>query len=212
MSLIPVVRVALPTPVRRLFDYRAALPGLFPGAMQPGMRVRVPFGSRRLDGVVMEVADASEIPDDRLKSVLELLDTTPIVDAATLSLLNWAAEYYHHPIGEVLAAALPKALRMGVAVDPVEERWLLTQAGREAAATGEPGRAPRQRQLLAALLPHPAGATAAELDQQLPSWRPAARALIERGWVVARATVVADTESAPAATGEAAVSAGPQPN
>ncbi|MGH8303851.1 MAG: primosomal protein N' [Steroidobacteraceae bacterium] len=212
MSPVPVVRVALPTPVRRLFDYRAALPGLPPGAIQRGMRVRVPFGRRRLDGVVMEVAATSEIPDDRLKSVLELLDSRPIVDAATLSLLSWAAEYYHHPIGEVLAAALPKALRLGAAVDPVEERWRLTPAGREAAASGEPRRAPRQQQLLAALLPHPLGPTAAELDRNLPSWRPAARALIERGWVVAQTTAAQDAEDDPAVTGEAAASPGPEPN
>ncbi|HEX8755324.1 MAG TPA: primosomal protein N' [Steroidobacteraceae bacterium] len=224
MSSVSVVRVALPTPVRRLFDYRAELPDPPPGGIEPGMRVRVPFGSRRLEGVVMEVGHTSEIPDDRLKSVLELLDSRPLIDATTLSLLRWAAEYYHHPIGEVLAAALPKALRLGAAVDPVEERWLLTPAGRVAMVGGEPRRAPRQRQLLAALAERDSvdlsgeaqpcarapGLTAVELDERLQSWREAARTLIARGWVVA-----IETSAAPDAGNEiaaAAVSQGPEPN
>ena len=109
MSSVPVVRVALPTPLRRLFDYRASPAGDY--AIAVGMRVRVPFGQRRLIGVAMETAASSDLPDERLKPVLERLDPQPIFDAATLGLLGWAADYYHHPIGEVLAAALPKALR-----------------------------------------------------------------------------------------------------
>lgn len=223
MNSVPVVRVALPTPLRRLFDYRADVLGPGGEAIGPGMRVRVPFGRRRLVGVIMEVADASEVPDDRLKSVLECVDSRPVFDAAALSLLGWAADYYHHPIGEVLTAALPKALRLGGGVDSLEERWLLTSEGREALAGGEPRRAPRQRQLLAALAGPDAvessgaahssarvpGLTAAELDEELASWREAARALIERGWVA-----VIETSTAPEVEGgiAAAPSPGPEPN
>src|SRR6185312_3674293 len=151
MSSVPIVRVALPTPLRRLFDYRAEPPGAAGAAIEPGMRVRVPFGRQRLIGVAMETAAGSELPDERLKPVLERLDPQPIFDPATLALLGWAADYYHHPIGEVLAAALPKALRLGATTDSAEERWIFTAEGLEAYARGEPRRAPRQRQLLAAL-------------------------------------------------------------
>jgi len=105
--------VALDTPLRRLFDY---LPPASPGALQlpaPGSRVRVPFGRQRLVGVVLASADTSEVPPGRLKPILEVLDPKPVLDAAALELLGWAARYYHHPIGEVLAGALPKALRLG---------------------------------------------------------------------------------------------------
>src|SRR5579863_513993 len=100
MSSVPVVRVALPTPLRRLFDYRAG--PTHDHAITAGMRVRVPFGQRHLIGVAMEVAAGSELPYERLKAVLERLDRQPIFDPATLALLGWAADYYHHPIGEVL--------------------------------------------------------------------------------------------------------------
>jgi primosomal protein N' (replication factor Y) (superfamily II helicase) len=206
MSSVPVVRVALPTPLRRLFDYRADPAGHCP--IVAGTRVRVPFGQRRLVGVAMETAASSELPDERLKPVLETLDPQPIFDPATLALLGWAADYYHHPVGEVLAAALPKALRLGAAIDVAEERWIFTPAGLEAYTSGEPRRAPRQRQLLAALTA--GGLTAAELDGKLESWRDAARTLVARGWLstvaLPPATVAAPTPA------PLAVSPGPEPN
>jgi len=220
MSSVPVVRVALPTPLRRLFDYRAGPPGATGGEIEPGMRVRVPFGRQRLIGVATGTAAGSELPEERLKSVLERLDPQPIFDPATLALLAWAADYYHHPIGEVLAAALPKALRLGAAIDAIEERWVISPAGLEAYACGEPKRGPRQRQLLAALAQHrpevtssspqPPGLTAAELDEKLESWRDAARALIARGWVIALERPTVATAAPMPAIADAGH--GPEPN
>ncbi|MBW4051299.1 MAG: primosomal protein N' [Proteobacteria bacterium] len=216
MSSVPVVRVALPTPLRRLFDYRAGPAG--DSTIEPGMRIRVPFGRQRLIGIVMETAAASELPDERLKPVLERLDPRPVLDGATLALLGWAADYYHHPIGEVLAAALPKALRLGAAIDATEERWVLTPEGREAHTRGEPRRAPRQRQLLTALASSEASATSgtdppglagADLNEKLDAWRDAAQALIGRGWLT-------KLEVKPAAAaqirGPVAVAPGPEAN
>lgn len=194
------------------------------------MRVRVPFGRQRLVGVTMEMAASSELADERLKPVLECLDPRPILDPAALALLRWAADYYHHPIGEVLAAALPKALRLGAAIDPLEQRWLLTPEGREARVSGGPRRAPRQRQLLAALAEsaaegspgmdqnaRPMGLTAAELDERLESWRDAARALVARGWVVAieaapAAAAAPKAEHECPASKSAVMHPGPEPN
>ncbi|HVC29940.1 MAG TPA: DEAD/DEAH box helicase, partial [Steroidobacteraceae bacterium] len=229
MSSLLVVRVALPTPLRRLFDYRAGPAVGCP--IEPGSRVRVPFGRQRLIGIAMEMAAGSQLPDDKLKPVLECLDSQPIFDPATLALLGWAADYYHHPLGEVLAAALPKPLRLGAAIDALEERWVATAQGREAWARGEPRRAPRQRPLLAALAERGAsavggaadfsarapGLAATELDERLGSWRDAARALVDRGWLVvievpqalASASAVTQPGEAPEAL---AVGTAPEPN
>ena len=177
MPPAPILRVALPTPLRQLFDYRN------PGhPMSPGMRVRVPFGRQRLVGVVMATAETTDVPAERLKAVLQPLDDRPVFDAGLLELLRWAAGYYHHPIGEVVAAALPKALRLGASVSAWEERWQITPAGRAAHLAGEPKRSPRRQALLAALLG--TERTAAELREQLgESWRAATRPLAERGWI-----------------------------
>jgi primosomal protein N' (replication factor Y) len=184
-----VFRVALDTPLRRLFDYLPPAPD--PTAFPPvvGARVRVPFGRQRLIGLILEAADSSEVPAGRLKPILEVLDSTPVVDAGALALLGWAAQYYHHPIGEVLSSALPKALRMGASAAASEERWFATAAGVAARAHGEPRRAPRQRALLEFLSAGTA-ATAAALDEQHGSWREAARALTARGWIASAAVAI----------------------
>ena len=70
----------------------------------------------------------SELPAERLKPILEVLDPTPIADAGVLVTLRWAAQYYHHPIGEVLASALPKGLRQGASAVASEERWSASAA------------------------------------------------------------------------------------
>jgi primosomal protein N' (replication factor Y) len=191
MTLPCVFRVALDTPLKRLFDYLPPAEGLFPVPIRPGMRVRVPFGRQRLVGIVMDVAESSDLPEDRLRSILEVLDPRPVLDASALALLRWAAEYYHHPIGEVLATALPKALRLGADAETREERWNITAEGREAYGQGEPRRAPKQRELLAYLArPEAGGVSAAELDSTLPNWRVAARVLKERGWAQSAHVVV----------------------
>jgi len=189
-----VFRVALDTPLRRLFDYLPpASPGAHPPA--PGARVRVPFGRRRLVGVIVASAETSELPPGRLKPILEVLDSRPVLDAPALELLGWAAHYYHHPIGEVLAGALPRALRLGAGAAGSEERWVATPAGAQAHAAGEPRRAARQRSLLEFLLAE-GGAAAATLNERLGSWREAARSLLARGWI-------ARTERAPEAQAQA---------
>jgi primosomal protein N' (replication factor Y) len=175
----PVLRIALDMPLRRLFDY---LPPS--AAVGPGQRVRVPFGRRSLVGLVVEQAAGSDLPADRLKPVLEVLDAEPVLDASAVELLKWAADYYHHPIGEVVAAAMPKALREGAATVAVEKAWSLTPAGREALAAGEPKRAARQRQLLELLGQHDELAIS-QLGTLMEGWQEAARALMKRGWAAA---------------------------
>jgi len=177
-----VFRVALDMPLRRVFDYLA--PEDPSGAVIPipGVRVRVPFGRQRLVGMVIEVADSSDLPADRLKPILEVLDPQPILDPAALGRLRWAAEYYHHPIGEVVAAAMPKALRLGASSSSKEERWILPATGHDAHEQGEPKRAPKQRKLLEFLAAN-AAATADTLTEHLPNWRDAAKQLVARGWL-----------------------------
>jgi primosomal protein N' (replication factor Y) len=185
-----IFRVALDTPLRRLFDYLSPAQATVPPSV--GARVRVPFGRQRRVGVIAGVADTSEVPAARLKPILEVLDATSVIDPGLRELLRWAAEYYHHPLGEVFSSALPRALRLGAPAVAREERWLLSETGAAAAAAGEPRRAPRQRALLALLLERRA-ASAALLDERLGAWRDAARALAARGWIASAEVELAPT-------------------
>jgi primosomal protein N' (replication factor Y) (superfamily II helicase) len=197
-----IFRVALDTPLRSLFDY--VPPVTFtPGTIQAGMRVRVPFGRRRLVGVVMAEAGTSEVAPERLRPILEVLDARPLLDPAALALIGWTADYYHHPIGEVVATALPKALRLGAPVTALEARWTATAEGIAARAGDELRRAPKQRALLEFLIGQ-RGASDTALEERLHPWRDAARALVARGLITS--VEVPREPAAPSGTIASAVS------
>jgi primosomal protein N' (replication factor Y) len=166
--------------LRRIFDYRP--PAHLQGIAAPplGVRVRVPFGRRQLIGVLVGVADESAVAAPKLKAALAILDERPVVDPVTFDLLRWAAEYYHHPIGEVFAAALPVSLRAGQAALQTVEWWCVSPAGRRELSAPSGRRAPQQRALLAWLAER-ARATADEVGG---AFKPAQlRALAARGWI-----------------------------
>ena len=218
MTPARVFRVALDTPLKRLFDYLEPPSGLFAVPVSAGMRVRVPFGRQRLVGIVMEAATSTDVPSEKLKPISEVLDAQPVLDASALALLQWAADYYHHPIGEVLSSALPKAMRMGATAEAREERWSVTAEGMAGHAVGEPRRAPKQRELLGYLVAAEdaaarvgqgvagkaahgggqsaiVGVSATTLDGAFPKWRETARALADRGWVTSAEVSLTGGES-----------------
>ena len=183
-----ILQVALDTPLRRVFDYR--LPPNEPEKLPPlGIRIRVPFGRRRLIGVLVGIAAQSSISESKLKAALEFLDSKAVFDPVTFELLRWAADYYHHPVGEVYAAALPAALRAGQpAIDQLRQ-WTLTAAGLQELAAPSSRRAPQQRAALAWLGEHP-GATQPQANEL---FKPAHWRMLEtRGWIVSEAAA-ADT-------------------
>lgn len=103
-----IALVAVPRPLPTTLSYSVP-PQLSPVV---GGRVTVPLGRQQLTGVVMALQDQPVAENTfALKAVTESLDETPLVDTSILALLEWAARYYHYPIGEVLFTALPVALR-----------------------------------------------------------------------------------------------------
>jgi primosomal protein N' (replication factor Y) (superfamily II helicase) len=177
-----VLRVAIDAPLRSPFDYLPP-PGLASAAVPLGVRVRVPVGRRETIGVVVDHADQSQVSAAALKSVHQIIDSAPVLDSALMQLLRWTADYYHHPLGEVIAGALPRALRDGAAATAQLQCWRATEAGIGALSTGAARRAPRQHALLSLLAAHPDGLSASDLTAQLPRWRDAARLARERGWI-----------------------------
>jgi len=152
-SVEHILRVAVDVPRRTLFDY---LPpsGANAGAICPGLRVRVPFGRGERIGVIMQIGRVGEGTHASPKRARALLDDAPIWSAALLSIIEWAAAYYHHPIGEVVSAALPASLRRAVQRRPeMPEAYRATDAGRGAIERLRQ-RAPRQAAVLRAFLAH----------------------------------------------------------
>ena len=144
----------------------------------------VHFGHRRQTGLVTGVAETSELPDSKVKRCLATLDEEPLLSADDLWLIRFTSGYYHHPVGEVVAAALPALLRQGKALHPVLVHLAATDAGASADIESLSKRAPRQAELLELLLD--AGGNGLDVDslsEQMPAWRRAAKALREKGLV-----------------------------
>jgi primosomal protein N' (replication factor Y) (superfamily II helicase) len=105
-----ILRVAVPSPLRRIFDY--LLPKDHPNlAIKPGTRILVPFGKREIIGLILEITTESKIEPTKLKPALAILDSEPILSKSIIDLIQWTSNYYHHPIGDVVNNALPKLLR-----------------------------------------------------------------------------------------------------
>lgn len=107
-----ILAVALPVPIYRTFDY---LPPITDDgcSFSPGQRVAVQFGRRALTGIILEVKGSSEYPVGKLKPITRLIDNTQVLPPSILSIAKWSAQYYCHPIGEVLFSILPPALKQG---------------------------------------------------------------------------------------------------
>lgn len=108
--------VAVPVPLRKTFHYTHT------GTVELGKRVAVRFANRDLTGVVVNawetIPDNMAINPDKCKPIESVLDETAIFNPSWLALLQWVANYYQHPIGEVMHAALPGALRKRISSLP----------------------------------------------------------------------------------------------
>lgn len=147
------IQVALPTPLRRTFDYRLPDDNTTNPDTLPGRRVVVTFGRQTLTGIITTTSNHSDYPADKVKPATQVLDDAPLLDKDSLDFYHWAANYYLHPLGEVLSAAMPAALRQGesASLQP-SNHWLLTDNGKASPET-HLKRAPKQAELLAQLQP-----------------------------------------------------------
>jgi primosomal protein N' (replication factor Y) len=144
-----IVSVALPVPLRRLFDY--GVPDEQKSLVQKGVRVWVPFGRRRLLGIVWDVKTTTDFEEGKLKLVESVLDSSPILDDELQALMVWMSQYYQHSLGETFSTALPAKLRKGDAnISPQVDYLKLTATGEQVNEL-DCRRAPKQWQLLCAL-------------------------------------------------------------
>ena len=103
-------RIAVARPVKGTFHYR--IPPEQAGAARVGCRALVPFRNRTVTGYILERVTA---PEDRdLKDVLEIIDPEPLFNDRLVPFLEWMAEYYIYPIGQVIQSALPAGLNLSL--------------------------------------------------------------------------------------------------
>lgn len=110
MRLTYFADVLLPLPLPGLFTYR--VPVDMEQDIGFGMRVIVPFGRSKLySGLVIRVHNDN--PNQmNVKYILDIIDHRAVISEPQLKLWQWIADYYLCTLGEVMAAALPSALKL----------------------------------------------------------------------------------------------------
>ncbi len=166
--------VSLPVPLDQPFTY--SLPETLQHRVQRGCRITVPFGSRRLTGVVLRVHD--EQPAVATRHALQLLDEEPALDEPMMALACWIASYYCAPLGEVLRGMMPLSgeIRRG-------KLYGLTDSGRDAAKQLLLGASDTSPTVAIMRLIESRPLTASYLKQKVPNATDVLRSLIKKGFV-----------------------------
>ena len=179
MASSVLLRVAVPAPLTDALDYRWPGPGAPPTR---GCRVRVPLGRSQRIGVVIAHTRQSELPPEKLKAVIEAVDTEPVIASDLLATLQWCADYYHHPIGAVMSQALPVLLRRGRSpVQAPQGPWELSPAGSARDVNTVRRRARRQAEALELL--HRAGSAGDREFRAAGIASEVLRRMSDRGWI-----------------------------
>ena len=123
-----LVRVAFETGGDNVYDY--GVPRELAAALRVGQRIRAPFGrgSGEQVGFCVGFPETSQV--SRVKVIREVLDPEPLLDEDMMRLAQWMAGYYCCPLGAVLSAMVPAAVKRQVGM--VRRTYVrLTDAGRE---------------------------------------------------------------------------------
>jgi primosomal protein N' (replication factor Y) len=211
--------IAVPVPLGHTFTY--AVPAALRGRLEPGMRVAVPFGPRKLAAFVVALSETPPA-QGRTRAIAGLLEPAPVLTAELLAFLQQASDYYMHPIGEVLRAAAPalptEAMRSLRAQGFLEQGEVLPGARiatrkvlvvRAVPLPEELGRLGKSQRILIDLLRERGEVTLDELRRHLKNPREAIRALEQRGLLAtSEREVAADRFFAD----DVALEPGPTPN
>ena len=138
MADLKVAKIALDIPRSGLFDFAA--PDI--GPEDVGRLAIVPWGPRKVAGVILDIADSTEVPEGKLRAIEHIQRDWPALTAADLALFRFCAGYYHHAIGAVILNAVPPRLRepRPFAI-PVPRTFTLTALGQGRLAQGGRARA-----------------------------------------------------------------------
>jgi primosomal protein N' (replication factor Y) len=147
-----ILQIVLDTPLDRTFDYRwrangdEALP-------QIGQLAIVPFGRREVAGLIIGLAEQTDVPADKLKDVLAVRSQLAPLPPQWLALCGFAAEYYQRPLGEVALPGLPKNLRTltTTALDRALKKLAKLDAGHDGNPVNTPQLKPEQQEAVDAI-------------------------------------------------------------
>jgi len=119
------IEVAIALPVYSTYVY--SVPENLLALVSIGKRVLVPFGRRRVTGYILGACKKTD--QGKIKNVLDILDEEPLFPSSMIPFFRWTADYYLHPIGDVIKCALPGGLNVydfdAIAITKKGEKALL---------------------------------------------------------------------------------------
>lgn len=181
-------------PLESLFDYK-----FDEGQPEIGQFVLVPFGPRRMVGVVVDLPKQSAVESKKLRAVQRVLRDIPALSNDTLTLLAFCSRYYHYPLGATINTAVPAGLRqLGRKPDGVPDAYTITPVGKAQSPDAWPSSAKVRRALLGAFQEQQVLARDS-IDAFGSSARQVLRTFLRSGWIEPRAlpSMPAHLESAP---------------
>jgi primosomal protein N' (replication factor Y) (superfamily II helicase) len=165
--------------------------------IREGNRVVVPFAGRQLIGIVMALPAQSDVPEHKLKAVIQGFEDVPF-DAATLKLLRFCADYYHYPFGQTVLSSLPLRLRQ---TKPAVSRKMWVYALAQPVPEDLVGKRQLILSKLITVLQQHKECSERLLAEVSSGWRKAMQPLLETG-LVSRREVLAIRPSLPASDHE----------
>jgi primosomal protein N' (replication factor Y) len=176
MKSIARVAVNVPT-VSGVFDYE--IPSVLTGQIQVGCLATVPFGQQVVQGIVVELAGQSQIA--KLKTLIDLLDTQPVVNANQLQLAHWMAETYYSSFADCLQVMIPPGLSQ-----QADTLFTITPS-----AASLPSDLTDLQKRVMILLKERGALRGRQLDAAIPrqNWRAAIKTLINKSWLQTRSVL-----------------------
>jgi len=170
---------ALLLPVYHLFDYKVS-PEI---DALPGQRFLLPFANGRKLGFLISSAGDSKVKAETLKVIEQQLDKQPLLSAHLLEMARWLADYYCQPIGEVLFLMTPRYCRQAQALKSTSVQVWQVDTTKAINLEHIQHKAPRQFEILSALIANPDGMNAVQLKQIHSGWHQQVKALQKKEWI-----------------------------
>ena len=89
----------------KTFQYR--VPERLKSTIAVGMLVTVPFGSRKMQGYVIELTDVCEYEEDKIKEILSIVKGGVLIESQMIALAGWMRENYGGTMNHALKTVLP---------------------------------------------------------------------------------------------------------
>ena len=171
------MHVVLDLPLAKHFDFL----GPEVTTSDVGRLVIVPFGKKKLAGMIVGLSEETDIPAAKLKPIFHVQRALPKFSANDLALFRFCESYYHYPLGPIALNALPPAMRAAKPAQSMARRVVdITKSGREALPTLSL-RAVAQRTMLTAILDAPQAESVLKLRHERAA--SVLSTLLKKGWV-----------------------------